>query len=86
MDEMLGSSTFWLFAWLTITSVVSSVAYYWYKARKAELEASLKQQMIERGMSAEEIVKVLRGSAAPDKPDAGTSASPGDSADYKSAS
>jgi hypothetical protein len=33
--------------------------YYWFEYRKAELNASLKHAMIERGMSAEEIKMVL---------------------------
>ena len=39
--------------------VVVAVFHYWYLAYKAELEASLKHEMITRGMSAEEIRLVL---------------------------
>ncbi len=53
---------FFVFAWLTITTVVSSVAHYWHKVRKAELEAALKQEMIQRGMSADEIKQVIEAS------------------------
>jgi hypothetical protein len=35
------------------------VADYWYKIRKAELAAKLKHDMLDRGMSAEEIRTVL---------------------------
>ena len=50
-------------AWFTITSVTSTVAYYWHKLQKAELEASLKQEMIQRGMSADEIERVIQASS-----------------------
>ncbi len=43
------------FIWLTVHSL-SSV---WLKYRKAEMAASLKHEMIARGMSAEEIKTVL---------------------------
>jgi hypothetical protein len=35
------------------------MARYWYKTRRAELESSLKQAMIERGMNAQEICAVI---------------------------
>lgn len=47
---------------LTIASLVSTAAHYWHKSRKIELEASLKLEMIQRGMSAEEIERVMRAS------------------------
>ena len=64
MSELLRNvnPVFFVFAFLTITTVVSSVGYYWHKVRKAELEASLKQEMIERGMSADEIKQVIQAS------------------------
>jgi hypothetical protein len=37
----------------------------WRALRQAELEAVLKEQMIQRGMSAPEIVRVLHASSAP---------------------
>ena len=65
MSELLRNvnPVFFVFAFLTITTVVSSVGYYWHKVRKAELEASLKQEMIQRGMSADEIKQVIQASA-----------------------
>ena len=64
MSELLRNvdPVFFIFAFLTITTVVSSVGYYWHKIRKAELEASLKQEMIQRGMSADEIKQVIQAS------------------------
>ena len=44
--------------------VVPWVAYYWWKIRQSELDASLKQEMLQRGMSAEEIQLVLTASSA----------------------
>lgn len=40
--------------------MVSAVAKNWRKARVAEIEAALKQEMIQKGMSAEEIIKVIQ--------------------------
>jgi hypothetical protein len=71
MAEFLQNPLTAVFGFMTITWVVSTVMYYWYKMRKAEMEASLKQQMIERGMSADEIVRVLQTRATPDTPTAG---------------
>ena len=38
----------------------STLSHYWYKARKASLEAELKMEMIQRGMSADEICSVIQ--------------------------
>ena len=35
------------------------MARYWYKARRAEMESTLKQSMIDAGYRADEIVRVL---------------------------
>lgn len=54
------------FAWLMVATVagvvagiVGTIATNWRKVRIAEQEAALKQSMIDRGMSADEIVRVL---------------------------
>jgi hypothetical protein len=39
--------------------VVPSISYYLYRWRKSELDAELKRDMIARGMSADEIERVL---------------------------
>jgi hypothetical protein len=39
--------------------IVALVADFWHKIRKAEVAAKLKQDMLDRGMSAEEIKIVL---------------------------
>jgi hypothetical protein len=41
-------------------AMVATVAKQWRKAREAELEASLKAEMIKQGRSPEEIAKILR--------------------------
>jgi hypothetical protein len=48
-----------VFAVVAIGVVIPFVAHYWYKTRRAEMELSLKQAMVERGMSAEEICAVI---------------------------
>jgi hypothetical protein len=60
MEPWLGNPIFLVFAFLTITSVTGTVAHYWQKNRRDELETALKQDMIQRGMSADDIVKVLQ--------------------------
>jgi hypothetical protein len=48
--------------------VVPSVSSYLYRWRKSELDAELKREMIARGMSADEIERVLAaGSPSPPK-------------------
>jgi hypothetical protein len=42
--------------------VFGTTTSYLYKVRKAELQAALVQQMLDRGMSAEEICTVLEAS------------------------
>lgn len=44
---------------IVLICLVPSVAYYLYKWRKTELETELKRDMIARGMSADEIERVL---------------------------
>jgi surface antigen len=63
MLEVLMNPVFIVFASLTITAVVSTIAVQWRKVRQAEVEASLKQDMIQRGLSADDIQKVLGASA-----------------------
>lgn len=48
--------------WMTIASIsiVPIVSSYWSQTRRAEIDAELKLRMIEMGMSADEIERVLR--------------------------
>ena len=63
MLELLHNPIFLVFAFLTLSAVVGTLANSWTKVRRAEIEAALKHDMIERGMSAEDIQKVLEASA-----------------------
>ena len=45
-----------------VAIIFGTVTGYLLKVRRAELEAGLKQQMLERGMSAEEIRTVIEAS------------------------
>ena len=47
--------------------VFGTLTNYWRRSRQAELDAALKQQMLERGMSADEIVQVLEAKSQPSK-------------------
>jgi hypothetical protein len=46
--------------------IFGTVTDYLKKTRLAELDASLKQEMLQRGMSAEEIKMVLEASSTPE--------------------
>lgn len=45
---------------LAVVAVVAVIQ--WRKVRVAEMDATLKQQMLDRGMTSEEIVRVLEAS------------------------
>lgn len=51
------------FAALSIPMAVAAVAYFWYKLRRDEMLTSLKRDLSDRGMTAEEIRAVIE--AAP---------------------
>ena len=53
---------------IPLTGIVfGTLTNYWRRSRQAELDAALKQQMLERGMSADEIVQVLEAKSQPAK-------------------
>jgi hypothetical protein len=58
------------FGLAAVVTLVVMVAYFWSKVRRAEADAVLKQEMIQRGMGADEIERVLRASSAPPEPPA----------------
>jgi hypothetical protein len=60
MPEIFSSFWFLVFASITITSVVATVAQAWQKVRRTEQEAVLKQEMLQRGLSVEEMERLLR--------------------------
>lgn len=49
-----------VFTMIVLVVCIPTVANYWYRLAKARTEAELKHAMIERGMSAEEIERVLQ--------------------------
>jgi hypothetical protein len=56
-----------VFGGSTIAGIAVKLANNWRKVRESEHAAALKQSMIERGMSAEEIERVLNaGKPSPD--------------------
>jgi hypothetical protein len=70
MQELLGSpggaaalGGVGVFVCIAVIAVGCTVAVQWRKARQAELETCLKRDMLQLGMSADDIVKVLEASA-----------------------
>lgn len=51
-------TVFWIA--IVLISIVPTITYYWHKTRKAEMDADLKMRMLEMGMSANDIERVLR--------------------------
>ena len=47
-----------------ITGIIGVIATNWRKVREAEQNAALKQSMVNRGMSADEIERVLKAGPA----------------------
>lgn len=54
-----------VFGGWVVTSVVSSIMGNWRKVREAEQTAALKQSMVDKGMSAIDIERVLNAGAKP---------------------
>lgn len=48
--------------WIAIValSVIPTFIYHWHKTRRAEMDADLKMRMLEMGMSATDIERVLK--------------------------
>jgi hypothetical protein len=55
-------AVFWvaIASMVVVPAVTAAVAGAWYKTRKSELDASVKMRMLEMGMSADDIVRVLK--------------------------
>lgn len=56
-----------IFGGWVITGVVGSITTNWRKTREAEQLAALKHSLVERGMSADDIVRVLNAGVRTDK-------------------
>lgn len=50
----------------SLIAIVSIAGGFWYKVRHAEIEAALKHKMLDQGMSADDIKKVLAASSGSD--------------------
>ena len=59
MTELFHDFWFLLFAWLTVTSVAATIGHAWQKVRRADREASLKEAMLRRDLSVEEMERLL---------------------------
>lgn len=66
MSEHFSNPVFLTFGFLTVTGVVSVVANYWHKVSALTVEADLKRDMLNRGMSADEIAQVTQASVGGD--------------------
>jgi hypothetical protein len=49
-----------LFISIAVAFLIGWLGFCWFRFRQLELEAALKQEMIQRGMSADDIVRVLK--------------------------
>ena len=63
MSDVLHNPFLFVLGILVITVAVPTVTYYWQKTRRAEIDASLKQDMLQRGMSAGDIRAVLEATS-----------------------
>lgn len=77
MSEHFSNPLFVIFGSLTVVSVVSVVAYVWHRISALTVEADLKRDMLNRGMSADEIEQVILASAGSDLPRASRSSAAG---------
>jgi hypothetical protein len=59
VEHLIDSPFVFVLGILVVTVCVPILGHYWYAIRKAEVDASLKHEMLQRGMSAEEIALVL---------------------------
>jgi hypothetical protein len=67
MNELLGNYWFLLFASITIIAVASALAVAWLMVRKAEATTALKQAMLARGLSVDEMERLLRPASLTDE-------------------
>lgn len=63
MTDMLSDPATVVFA----VPIVAIVAYFWHETLKARSTNELKQSMVERGMSAQEIEQVINAGVKPNK-------------------
>jgi hypothetical protein len=63
MQVVFTNPVFLVFAFLTVINVAWAVSHYLSKYHQAAFDANLKQEMLNQGMSADDIVKVLQASS-----------------------
>ena len=56
-----------LFGGWIVVAVAKTIATSWQRAKESEHLAVIKQQMLERGMSADEIIRVVNAGIPPSK-------------------
>ena len=59
MQAIFTNSSFIFWSAIVLMSVVPTIAHFWWKIRQAEIEATLKRDMLDRGLSVEEIERIL---------------------------
>lgn len=70
MLGVLENPVFIFWGAVMVISVISVLSTYWFRTRKAEMDAELKMRMLELGMSAADIERVLNaesGGSAPEE-------------------
>ncbi len=65
MADLLHHFWFLLFATITITSLTATIVRAWHKVRQAEADTALKQAMLQRGLSVEDIERLSGSAEAP---------------------
>ncbi|HVK13624.1 MAG TPA: hypothetical protein VM597_33060 [Gemmataceae bacterium] len=60
MTPYLMNPVFIVFASITLIALGTTFGNFWYRTKRAALEAELKLEMIRQGMSADEICRVIR--------------------------
>jgi hypothetical protein len=55
-----------IFTGIVLLTAIPCGLTYWYKARKSAMDADLKMKMLEMGMSAADIERVLLAESSPD--------------------
>jgi hypothetical protein len=63
MQEYLASPFLFVLGILVLTVAVPVITHHWFRVRRLEMETALKQDMLQRGMTAEEIKMVMEASS-----------------------
>jgi hypothetical protein len=66
LSSLLHNDLAIIFTAIVLLTVIPIGMTYWFKAKKAAMDADLKMKMLELGMSADEIERVLVAESMPD--------------------